>query len=119
MKQLLYVTHSAGYRHEVLPYSHEVVKKIGAEAGAFEATCTEDVATVDWGGLDRYDAIAFCTTGELPVSEEAKRNLIETVRIRAGVAPLWYLHLRRLAGSCKALGIPLHGELLTPGGGAD
>jgi len=46
-------------------------------------------------------------------------RLIETVRIRDGAAPLWYLHLRRLAGSCKALGIPLPGELLTPGSGAD
>ena len=34
-------------------------------------------------------------------------GLIETVRIRDGVAPLWYLHLRRLAESCRALGIPL------------
>ncbi len=41
-------------------------------------------------------------------------TLIETVRIRNGAAPLWYLHLRRLAGSCKALGVPLPGELLTP-----
>lgn len=46
-------------------------------------------------------------------------DLIETVRIRGGVAPLWYLHLRRLAGSCKALGVPLPGELPTPSGGAD
>ena len=46
-------------------------------------------------------------------------SLIETVRIRNGVAPLWYLHLRRLAASCKALGVPLPGELLTPSGGAD
>ena len=46
-------------------------------------------------------------------------NLIETVRIRSGAAPLWYLHLRRLATSCKALGVPLPGELLTPSGGAD
>ena len=46
-------------------------------------------------------------------------SLIETVRIRNGVAPLWYLHLRRLATSCKALGVPLPGELLTPEGGAD
>ena len=29
-------------------------------------------------------------------------DLIETIRIRNGVAPLWYLHLRRLAGSCGA-----------------
>jgi branched-subunit amino acid aminotransferase/4-amino-4-deoxychorismate lyase len=46
-------------------------------------------------------------------------DLIETVRLRGGAAPLWYLHLRRLAGSCKALGIPLPGELLTPSGGPD
>jgi branched-subunit amino acid aminotransferase/4-amino-4-deoxychorismate lyase len=45
--------------------------------------------------------------------------LIETIRIRDGVAPLWYLHLRRLAVSCKALGIPLPGELPTPEGGPD
>jgi branched-subunit amino acid aminotransferase/4-amino-4-deoxychorismate lyase len=46
-------------------------------------------------------------------------SLIETVRVRSGVAPLWYLHLRRLASSCKALGVPLPGELLTPAGGPD
>src|SRR3954464_14787632 len=45
--------------------------------------------------------------------------LIETIRIRNGAAPLWYLHLRRLAVSCKALGIPLPGDLPTPEGGAD
>lgn len=46
-------------------------------------------------------------------------TLIETVRVRRGIAPLWYLHLRRLASSCKALGVPLPGELLTPEGGPD
>ncbi len=45
--------------------------------------------------------------------------LIETIRIRNGEAPLWYLHLRRLAVSCKALGIPLPSELDVPGGGND
>ncbi len=45
--------------------------------------------------------------------------LIETIRIRSGQAPLWYLHLRRLAVSCKALGIPLPAELDVPGGGGD
>jgi branched-subunit amino acid aminotransferase/4-amino-4-deoxychorismate lyase len=46
-------------------------------------------------------------------------SLIETIRIRNGSAPLWYLHLRRLASSCKALGVPLPGELPTPEGGPD
>ena len=45
--------------------------------------------------------------------------LIETMRIRNGAAPLWYLHIRRLATSCKALGIPLPGELPPPEGGPD
>jgi hypothetical protein len=80
MKKLLYVTQSCGYRHEVLPYSQEVMRKIGAEAGVFVATCTDDVATVDWGNLGVYDAIAFCTTGELPLSDPAKANLIGFVR---------------------------------------
>ena len=46
-------------------------------------------------------------------------SLIETIRIRNAEAPLWYLHLRRLAVSCKALGIPLPGELEVPKGGND
>ena len=46
-------------------------------------------------------------------------TLIETVRVRSGIAPLWYLHLRRLAASCKALGVPLPGELPTPDGAPD
>jgi branched-subunit amino acid aminotransferase/4-amino-4-deoxychorismate lyase len=45
--------------------------------------------------------------------------LIETMRIRNGGTPLWYLHIRRLATSCKALGIPLPGELPPPAGGPD
>jgi type 1 glutamine amidotransferase len=80
MKRLLYVTQSCGYRHAVLPYSQEVMRKIGEESGAFEATCTDDVGTVDWNNLSQYDAIAFCTTGELPLSEEARNNLIQFVK---------------------------------------
>lgn len=46
-------------------------------------------------------------------------TLIETIRIRNGAAPLWYLHIRRLATSCKALGVPLPRELPPPAGGSD
>src|SRR5438552_3177780 len=80
MKQLLYLTHSAGYRHEVLPFSQEVVTRLGAEAVAYHATCTDSAQTVDWNDLGRYDAIAFCTTGELPIEDAGRRNLIEFVR---------------------------------------
>ncbi len=46
-------------------------------------------------------------------------TLIETVRLRNGAAPLWYLHVRRLATSCRALGVPIPTELITPEGGPD
>jgi branched-subunit amino acid aminotransferase/4-amino-4-deoxychorismate lyase len=46
-------------------------------------------------------------------------TLIETVRLRNGAAPLWYLHVRRLTTSCRALGVPIPTELITPEGGAD
>jgi branched-subunit amino acid aminotransferase/4-amino-4-deoxychorismate lyase len=46
-------------------------------------------------------------------------GLIETVRVRSGVAPLWGLHLRRLLRSCRELGIPFPREFAVPAGGAD
>ncbi len=46
-------------------------------------------------------------------------GLIETVRVRGGVAPLWGLHLRRLLQSCRELGVPFPGELTVPAGGHD
>lgn len=46
-------------------------------------------------------------------------GLIETVRLRDGVAPLWGLHLRRLLRSCRELGVPFPRELRVPAGGPD
>ena len=46
-------------------------------------------------------------------------TLIETIRIRNGVAPLWYLHLRRLSESCRVLGVPFPLKLEVPSGGPD
>ena len=45
-------------------------------------------------------------------------ELIETVRIRDGRAPLWPLHRDRLRHSAALLGVPLP-AVLDPGGGAD
>ena len=46
-------------------------------------------------------------------------GLIETVRVRSGVAPLWGLHLRRLLRSCRELGVPFPLEFTVPAGGSD
>lgn len=44
-------------------------------------------------------------------------RLIETIRIRGGVAPLWALHVRRLVASCRATGVPFPLALEVPSGG--
>lgn len=46
-------------------------------------------------------------------------TLIETIRLRNGVAPLWYLHLRRLSESCRTLGVPFPLRMDVPAGGPD
>ena len=46
-------------------------------------------------------------------------TLIETIRIKDGVAPLWYLHLRRLSESCRTLGVPFPLKMDVPAGGPD
>ena len=50
---------------------------------------------------------------------DAATTLIETVRVRDGHAPLFYLHLRRLVASCKALGVPFPGAFEIPSGSPD
>ncbi len=79
-KRLLYCTHSAGFKHDCLDMSMDVMKKLGEESGSFEATTTDDATTLTPESLKSYDAIVFCTTGELPMSEEAKRTLIQCIR---------------------------------------
>ena len=48
----------------------------------------------------------------------AGAGLIETVRVRSGVAPLWSLHRARLTRSARELGIPLP-DVPQPEGGED
>ena len=65
--RILYFTHSAGYRHDVIPTSRDVLQRIGATAD-FQITMSEDVAVFTTENLLRYGGIMFFTTGELPMS---------------------------------------------------
>ncbi len=79
MKKILMLTHSAGFKHDYLPVASEVVKELGKESGAFEATTTEDCSLINADNLKNYDALIFATTGELPMSDEQKTALIDFV----------------------------------------
>jgi type 1 glutamine amidotransferase len=82
--RLLYFTHSAGYRHEVIPASREVLKRIGDMAPPFEMTASEDVAVFTAENLRRFAAVMFFTTGELPMDDVQKQALMDFVRDGGG-----------------------------------
>ena len=79
---LLYLTHSAGYRHEAIPLSRTVLSRIGQSL--FDVTATEDVSQLTTENLARYAAVMFFTTGELPMSATQKTALLDFVRSGRG-----------------------------------
>jgi type 1 glutamine amidotransferase len=82
--RLLYFTHSADYRHEVIPVSQDILKEIGATAPGFDVTASEDVSVFTPETLRRFAAVMFFTTGELPMSEAQKAALTSFVRSGGG-----------------------------------
>jgi type 1 glutamine amidotransferase len=83
-RKVLYLTHSAGWKHDVLPLSEEIMKQIGERSGAFEATTTKDCSLVSRESLKQYDALVFYTTGELPISDEQKAAFLDFIKSGKG-----------------------------------
>ncbi|HZM89032.1 MAG TPA: ThuA domain-containing protein, partial [Blastocatellia bacterium] len=81
---VLYLTHSAGFKHQVLPLSQKIFKEIGEQTHAFELTATDDCSVLSREGLKRYDAVVFYTTGELPISDEQKAAFLDFIRSGKG-----------------------------------
>jgi uncharacterized protein len=82
--RILYVTHAAGYRHEVLPLSQVILKQLGDTSGLFEVTATEDTSELTTANLDRCDTVMFYTTGELPMGDAQRTALLDFVRSGRG-----------------------------------
>ena len=78
--KVLYLTHSAGFKHAVLPLSEQILKQIGERSGAFEVTATQDCALLSRERLKQYEAVVFYTTGELPMSEEQKAAFLDFIK---------------------------------------
>jgi type 1 glutamine amidotransferase len=83
-RRILYVTQSAGFKHDVLPLSAQILQDVGRRAGAFDVTATDDSSLVTRDTLARYDAVVFFTTGELPMSDDQRAALLEFVRSGKG-----------------------------------
>ena len=78
--RVLYVTHPAGFRHDVIPLSQTVLTQLGETSGAFALTATEDVSAFSAENLRRYATVMFYTTGELPLTARQKAVFLDFVR---------------------------------------
>jgi type 1 glutamine amidotransferase len=83
-ERVLYFTYSAGYRHDVIPLSEAILTQLGKNSGAFEVIATEDMSEFSTGNLERYAAVMFYTTGEIPMSRVQKAALLKFVRSGRG-----------------------------------
>ena len=83
-RKVLYLTHSAGWKHDVLPLSEEIMKQLGERSGAFQATVTKDCSLISRDNLKQYDAVVFYTTGELPISDEQKAAFLDFIKSGKG-----------------------------------
>ena len=83
-RKVLYVTHSAGFQHGVLPLSEEVLRAIGTASRAFQVTVAQDSHAIDQDNLRNYDGIVFYTSGELPLSDLQKKSLLDFIRSGKG-----------------------------------
>ena len=82
--QVLYVTQSAGFAHPVLPLTEEILPAIGRQHDAFDIDITRDASMLTTDTLNRYDAVVFYTTGELPMTVDQQTAFLEFIRNGGG-----------------------------------
>jgi len=87
-KRLLLLTHNAFYKHTSLDDIENAVPELG-KVGGFSVTSLEgykqdpdeiDLSMITARYLSQFDAVMVSTNGELPMSDEGKRALVEFVR---------------------------------------
>jgi uncharacterized protein len=81
--RVLYVTHSAGFKHEVVPETERVLADLGRRHG-FTVTVIRDASTLTAESLKPYGAVVFYTTGELPMSERQKADFMTWLKSGRG-----------------------------------
>lgn len=129
--KILFLTHSAGFKHGSLPVAERVVKEMGDRTGVFEAVTLEgykanakeiDLSFLTAEYLKDFAAVMFFTTGELPLTEEQKTALIDFVR-KDGKAWIgahsatdtfyeWPAYMEELSGGYFKTHGPNHKELV-------
>jgi len=98
-KRILLITESRGFVHDVvrrpsgwgaLVHGHDcqvetAFKELAEQTGQFEVVCSQDShKEITAENLARFDAVFFYTTGELPLSDEQKADLLAFVKKGGG-----------------------------------
>jgi hypothetical protein len=76
--RLFYCTHSAEFRHDVLPESRQVIQALGDTLDWLDVTTSDDIADLTPERLRETDAVIVFTTGMLPMGG-MRDGLIEWV----------------------------------------
>jgi uncharacterized protein (TIGR03437 family) len=85
-KRVLYLTHSAGFRHDSIDVSKRVLRDIAAGSGKLDIVSTEELSAISETSLREFDAVLFFTSGELALSLEQKNALLSFIRGGKGFA---------------------------------
>jgi uncharacterized protein len=85
-RRVLYVTHSAGFRHDSIEVSKTVLDDLASRSGKLQIVSTEDLTMISEVSLRQFDAVLFFTSGELPLSDSQKAALLAFVRAGNGFA---------------------------------
>ena len=79
------MTATYGFRHsDSIDASIAVFRELAKESGVLEIVNTEDVSLLTAENLRNYDAVYFFTSGELPLSDQQKADLLDFVRSGKG-----------------------------------
>ena len=92
-KHLLFIGQGVGYAHDSVSHAMYTMAKIGQESGRFDVMFRTDVELLtkkkldgNRKNLDYFHAVMFYTTGELPISDQQKQDLLAFVREGKGFA---------------------------------
>ena len=83
-RRILYVTHSAGFRHSSLELSQQTLVDLAARSGVLEVVATENLSLLTAESLAGFDALFFFTSGELALSSQQKADLLAFIRSGKG-----------------------------------
>jgi uncharacterized protein len=95
LPRVLMVTYSAGYEHDVvrrpapgeLSVAERVVSDLGRRSGEFEVThvsTRQDLDRLTPSAVRTHRAVLFFTTGELPIAEDVRAAVFQSVRDGGG-----------------------------------